>query len=65
MTHCNIIPSMTYRTLVASTATIATIPIVIGILAWHGALRHSDLELDFDPGEIDLQLRDRNDDPVV
>lgn len=56
---------MTSRTLVATTFALASIPLTIGVLVWHGALHRRDLNVDFDPFEIDLQLCDRNDDPLV
>ena len=70
LTHCVIScrtapPPMplSRRSLVATVLTAASIPVAVGSLLWHAALRRRDLMVDFDPFEIDLQLHERNDEP--
>ncbi len=53
---------MTTRSLAATAATLSALPIALGALVWHGLRVNREMWLDIDPFEIDLQLRERNDD---
>ena len=55
---------MTRQTLAVTALSIAAVPFMLGTLLWTGAVRRRDLWVDVDPFEIDLQLHDRNDEPV-
>ena len=53
---------MTSRTLTATAVSLATLPIALGALVWHGLQVRRRFWIEIDPFEIDLQLHDRNDD---
>ena len=53
---------MTRNALTASAVAALLFPVSLGALLWRGALHMSDVAVDVDPFEIDLQLTDRNDD---
>lgn len=53
---------MTRSTIASAALTLAAVPFAVGALLLHGTLRQRDLWLDLDPFEVDLQLRERNDD---
>ena len=53
---------MSPRTLTATVLTLASLPVAVGALVWNGTLRRRSLWVDLDPFEIDLELRERNDD---
>lgn len=41
---------------------LASVPFALGSFVWRALSTSRDLEVDLDPFEIDLQLRERNDD---
>ena len=53
---------MSPRSITATALTLASLPVAVGALLWNSALRRQALWLDLDPFEIDLELRERNDD---
>ena len=67
MPHCvipplpTLPPTMSPRTLTATAATLAALPLALGALVWHGLQVRRQFWIEIDPFEIDLQLQDRND----
>ena len=53
---------MSTRTLAATAVTLSALPIAFGALVWHGFRVRREYWVQIDPFEIDLQLRERNDD---
>ena len=52
---------MSPRALTATAVSLATLPLALGALVWHGFQVRRQFWIEIDPFEIDLQLHDRND----
>ncbi len=53
---------MSPRTLTATAVSLATLPLALTALVWHGLQVRRQFWVEIDPFDIDLQLHDRNDD---